>query len=428
MVFRSIQDVEHALLPYYEVVSKTTGQGITVDRMVRLMAHLGNPEKSLRVVHIAGTSGKTSTTQYIAALLHTNGQKVGHTVSPHVLNLTERVQIDGSPLDEQAFCAYMSEFLELVRDAPDMPSWFELMMGFALWTFAKERVEYAVLETGMGGLHDATNVCSRYDKLCVITDIGLDHMRWLGDTVAQIAGQKSGIIHPGNAVLMYEQGADIMRVVKFKVSQTEDSELYVQHQDLLARAYGKNLAPNMPLFQIRNWLLAYSAYRFLQNRDGFSVVDEKKIAHTQQLVLGRMQTVVFGGKTIVLDAAHNEPKMRAFVDSFRHLYGKRKVPVLLALKEHKETEVVVPILSEIVSDFIVTEFAVHQDFWQTESQKADAVAIIAEATKAKTSTERNVAKALETLLQHESKLVVVTGSIYLLGLVLRVLREKGAAV
>lgn len=408
-----MQEVENALRPYYEVAKQTTGKGITVERVARLMAHVGNPEQSLKVIHIAGTSGKTSTTSYIAALLTAAGQKVGHTVSPHISSLTERVQIDGKPLPDQKFFELLGEFLELVADAPETPSWFELIIAFALWVFAKEKVDYAVLETGMGGLHDATNVCNLPDKICVITDIGLDHTQWLGSTRVQIAGQKAGIIHPGNVVLMYEQSPEIMQVVKFKTNQTKRAELYVQHQDLLANVYGHDIDADLPLYQHRNWLLAYATYRYLVRRDGLPLLATEALKHTQTIVPGRMESVRVGNKTVILDGAHNAPKMQAFIDSFQGRYGKRKVPVLLALKKDKEEADIGPIIAKISSQIIITAFHGSQD-WPVEAQDPEHLAEAMSNFVEDVRVTGNATDGLHELLAKDDDLVVVTGSFYLL--------------
>ena len=413
MMLHTMQEAKKALEPFYEVAKQTTGKGITVERVARLMAHLGNPEAHLKVVHIAGTSGKTSTTSYIAALLHATGKKVGHTISPHVSSLTERVQINGRPLEERQFLTLLGEFLELVKTAPETPSWFELIIAFALWVFAQENVDYAVIETGMGGLHDATNVCKLPDKVCVITDIGLDHTEWLGTTLAQIAGQKAGIIHPGNVVFMYEQSPEIMQVVKFKTNQTKKSELYVQHESILADIYGRPFDDNVPLYQRRNWLLAYAVYRFLVRRDTLPLLSDDNLRLTQISVTGRMERLQLQDKTIILDGAHNTPKMRAFVDSFKAMYGDRKVPVLIALKNDKEEAAVGPIIGEISSEIIVTAFRGSQD-WPVHAHDPIYLASILGEYVSKIRVAKDSGEGFAKLLTTKSDLVVITGSLYLL--------------
>ena len=415
MKLASIDELQEKLTPYYAVAAETTGKDLTVGRMERLLAHLGNPERKYRVIHIAGTSGKTSTTYFTANLLKTTGKKIGHTVSPHIESITERVQVDGAPLPENQFLAYMGDFLERLQTAPETPSWFECMMAFAMWVFAQEKVDYAVIETGMGGLHDATNVCTAASKLCIITDIGLDHQKFLGNSLLAIATQKAGIIHEGNVVLMYEQADDAVKAVRFKVSQTEGAELYLQQQTRLQAAYGGDFPPHMPEFQKRNWLLAYAAYRYIASRDTLMLADLAALTGTQQLqVPGRMERVRKGSKMVVLDGAHNVAKMTAFVDSFIHEYGDRKVPVLLALKKDKDFESMIPILARIASRLIVTTFTGSQD-WPVEYITPEKIMFSPGMAKiTEVSSTWDSKKAFSELLETKDDLVVVTGSFYLI--------------
>lgn len=415
MKITSIAEAERTLTQFYEVTNQVIGQGITIDRMQRLMAHLGKPERSLRVVHVAGTSGKTSTTYYIATLLHSSGFKVGSTVSPHIDSITERVQINGKPLSNRQFCEYLGEFMEFIVDAPEKPTWFEVLVAFAFWVFAQEKVEYAVLETGLGGLQDGTNVTEHADKVCVITDIGFDHMHILGNTLGAIAAQKAGIIHDGNSALMYDQSPEVMQPVRYWVSQQEDAELYTFEQQRLEKAYKDEFVPDLPDYQKRNWLLAYAAYRFLAKRDEFVPLEGVPLQATQQTrVPGRMDKITVAGKTIIMDGAHNEQKMRAFADSFRVLYPGRKVPVLLALKRGKEAESIAPYINAIASQIIITTF----DQIQDTPNLSLAPEIIAKALKI--DNKKGVAiihdpqQAYKQFLEVVDDVGVVTGSFFLI--------------
>ncbi len=412
--FETIKEAEAALHPFYEVVLATSGKDITLGRTERLMAHIGNPEKRLRVVHIAGTSGKTSTTYYIAALIRASGQKVGHTVSPHIISITERVQINGAPLTDRQFCDYLAEFLALIDDAPETPSWFECLIAFAYWVFDKEGVDYAVMETGLGGLQDSTNVAARVDKLCVITDIGFDHMQVLGNRLGAIAHQKAGIIHDGNTALMYQQAEEIMQVVRYWVSQQEDAELLTFDQARLADAYGGAFRADLPVYQQRNWLLAFAAYRFLANRDGLKLLSQSELTMTQAAhVPGRMERVQIDCKTILMDGAHNEQKMQAFVESYEQLYPGRKVPVLLAVKEGKDIDSIAPLIARIASTVVVTKFDRGQDMPDiamepallVEKLQADGVAHVAAIDDADV--------AYKEFIKTVDDLGVVTGSFFL---------------
>ena len=414
MKITSLADVELALQDYYEVTHKVMGQNITIDRMQRLMAHVGHPERKLRIVHVAGTSGKTSVTYYTAALLHAAGSKVGYIVSPHVDSIAERVQINGEPLPADKFCAYFEEFLSNIATVAEKPTWFEVLVAFAYWVFERERVDYAVIETGMGGLEDGTNVAARRDKLCVITDIGYDHMHVLGDTLGKIAYQKAGIIHEGNIALMYTQAPEIMQVVRYWVSQQEDAELLTFEQDRLATAYGDKFPGTMPAYQKRNWLLAFAAYKYLAKRDDLPNITATQLQKTQGLqVPGRMDARKVGEKTIIMDGAHNGQKMTAFWQSFTELYKGVKPTVLFALKQGKEIADIAPLLAQHASEVMVTTFSKTQDLPIASMEPSEITSVLqAHGVKYRVCADQDEAYA--AFCEVTKEVGVITGSFFLI--------------
>src|SRR5581483_2006875 len=311
-----------ALQTYYDVPGSNT---YTLDRMRALMAYLGNPQDRLKVVHIAGTSGKGSTAYYVTSLLHEMGAaKVGLHVSPHVNEVNERLQINGIPVPEADFCRSLRAFLDVVQNSGVMPSYFELMVAFAYYEFDRRQVDYAVIEVGLGGLLDSTNVISREDKVCIITDIGLDHTRVLGNTLSLIAAQKAGIIQQQNTVFTYQQSEEVMRAIR-TVCDGQQGILRVIVPQVTPYA---GMAA-LPLFQQRNMYLALQAAQHVCKRDGLSPVGEEQIAHAAQVYIpGRMDVVYSQGKTIIFDGAHNEQKMRVLLASVRAAFPGQDIAVL----------------------------------------------------------------------------------------------------
>ncbi len=414
MKIASLAEVEVALLPYNEVSAKTTGQHITLARTEQLMEHVGNPEKRLRVVHIAGTSGKTSTTYYISSLLTAAGGKVGSTISPYVDTMNERIQINGQPLFEEKFCEYFDEFIDLLANVSETPTRFEVLIAFAYWVFAREKVDYAVVETGMGGLDDSTNVASRSDKLCLITDIGMDHMQTLGNTVEKIAYQKVGIVHAGNTTLMYDQAPAIMQVVRYWVSQQDDAELLTFEQPRLEQAYGGDFVAGMPGYQKRNWLLAFAAYKWLSNRDKLPSLSATELQKTQELqVPARMDIRTVGGKAIIMDGAHNGQKMTAFWESFVAQYPETRPTVLCALKQGKEIADISPLLRRHADEVIVTTYTKTQDL-PIGATKPGEIASVLRANGVKCRVVTDPQKAYATLLRATHDVGVITGSFFLI--------------
>ncbi len=414
MKIRSINEAELALRPYVPLVSQLTGRDTTLARIRPLMQFLGNPQERLKVLHIAGTSGKTSTAYYTAGLIYVTGKTVGLTVSPHVDSIKERVQINGRQLSDDEFCYELTVFLENVQASKITPSYFELLYAFALWEFDRKAVDYAVVETGMGGIFDATNIAERADKLCIITDIGFDHMHILGHTLPEIAAQKIGIVHPGNTVFMYRQSDEVMAVVQRWVTD-HDATLHLigSKSDELTTEITN---PKMPDYQRRNWLLAHFAYNFIANRDNLPRMTSEALAKTQMLqVPGRMDVSYIGGKTVIMDGAHNAQKMTSFIESFSKLYPDEKPVVLLALKQGKEYKDVVPQLAKIAGRVILTTFATSQDL-PVRSLTPETLEILFKKVRPelRVAVLPDLAQAYRAFLASSETHGIITGSFYLL--------------
>ncbi|MBC7546898.1 hypothetical protein H7171_04105 [Candidatus Saccharibacteria bacterium] len=405
MKIRNLQEATAALQIYVPLIA-LTGTNTTLERIIPLMTALGNPEKRLRVVHIAGTSGKTSTAYYMAALLQAAGQKVGLTVSPHIDSVTERVQINGRPIADEVFCAELELFLGVVETLIEPPSYFELLYAFAIWEFGRQQVDYAVVETGLGGLHDATNVITNPNKFCIITDIGYDHMHILGTTLPKIALQKIGIVHAGNDVLTYPQSDDVMAVFEDWIRR-QPAKLYTASSPKIVGAM-------MPQYQQRNWQLAYQAFKKIALRDGLSMLPKSALDASKLLQIpGRMEIIAIGSATVVMDGAHNQQKMEAFVASFRAKFPSVRPTILLSLKAGKEYALVVPLLATITDQIIVTGFGGSQD---TPVHSMDTAELAKACLRAGVTVVLEItdhATAIKQLVA-QSKICVVTGSFYLL--------------
>lgn len=410
---RNFAEAETVLARYIPQVRELLGKDITLARMMPLMKLLGNPEKRLKIVHVAGTSGKTSTCYYIANLLGKSGKKVGLTVSPHIDSIAERVQINGQPISETEFCDGLSEFLEIIKNADPTPTYFELLIAFAYWYFAKVGVDYAVIETGLGGLHDATNLPVGPDKICVITDIGIDHTHVLGNTLREIAGQKAGIIHSGNRIFMYQQSP----VVEIFENQATEKHAILNVLSNVEEQ-GGDAWNQLPQYQKRNWYLAKKVYDHITASDSLPSLSQQQIESSMQTqIIGRMDTKQVGDKTVIMDGAHNEQKIQAFVSSFQKLYPTQKAAILLSLKEGKEYEAVLPLLKPICSQLIITTFDTMKDL---PLHSIDPNILATAATNAGFTNIQiisNTKDAYTELLQTSDALLLVTGSFYLISVV-----------
>lgn len=411
MKLQSLAQAEEILAGYRPAVKEFLGKDMTLDRMKPLMDVLGNPQDKLRVIHVAGTSGKTSTSEYIAHMLRLNGSTVGLTASPHVNSLLERVQVNDKVISEHVFCEELSGFLERIKDVAPQPSYYELLVAFAYYYFAKIAVDFAVIETGLGGLQDGTNIAQGKDKLCVITDIGYDHMKVLGDTLSKISAQKAGIIHPGNYVIMFRQAPEIMEVFR-----SHCHNVGAQLQEVRPELINEFIFDaQMPLYQRRNWTLAWSAYQRLANVYNLPVLQGDAIEQSRQLTIpGRMEIVRQSDQTLIFDGAHNSQKMTAFIASFQELYPRVRPVVLLSVRDRKDFTDLVEQLLDIAEEIILTSFHVVQDIEHRNARLDEIAQFCEQRGFHDVIIEPDQHQAYLDLMQAHGSTKVITGSFYLI--------------
>jgi len=402
----TLQQAEEYLLGYSPL--KPDGETYTLGRMRQLMALLGNPQDELKVIHIAGTSGKTSTAYFIRALLEQAGQKTGLTVSPHVISIADRVQISGRPLPDAVFVAYLQEFLSVIENWPQLkPTYFELMIAFAYWVFHQEKVDYAVVETGLGGLLDATNVVARRDKVCVLTPIGLDHTQVLGETIKAIAGQKAGIIQPQNAVFSAAQIPDATVVFQAACHQQSASLEFVTGEP-------KNVAVRLPEFQYQNWHLARTVFEHVQRRDCLAELtpDQEREA-TQSTPPGRFEQYRIGGTTVIVDGAHNPQKLEALIRSLPE--NAKQTVWLAAISEAPEQKITncLAVIARATHDVVWTDFVVGQDIKARRS--ADSSQLVEKARRhgIHSIAAPDPEAALRHCLDKKPGYLIIAGSLFL---------------
>ncbi|GAC1388040.1 MAG: folylpolyglutamate synthase/dihydrofolate synthase family protein [Candidatus Saccharimonadales bacterium] len=401
----------HRIIGQYVPVARSMRDAYTLQNMDALMEKLGNPQDAVKVIHVAGTSGKTSTAYYMASLLNQAGCKVGLTVSPHISEVNERVQINLDPLSEAVFCREFTVFIKLLNQTNIKPTYFELLVAFAYWEFARQQVDYAVVEVGLGGLLDATNVVHRADKLCIITDIGLDHTDVLGNTVGAISAQKAGIIKPSNTVFTYEQNDEIMNVIR----DVSDQQQATLHEVWPLKP--SQLPKQLVLFQRRNWYLSLMTYDYLSKKDGLLELQEKQLeASTQISIPGRMETITMGQKTVIMDGAHNAQKMEAFARSVKFKYHRPPTAILLSLVQSKNFKMRTSLeqLIGLADHIIITSFETEQDMRKKSVRPIKIAEHCIDLGFDKITIISDPKMAFQALLDRPEKLLLVTGSFYLL--------------
>lgn len=408
LVIKNFVEAHEVLHTFYNAPGTST---YTLDRMRVLMDYLGNPQDSLKVIHVAGTSGKTSTVYYAVALLEATGANVGMTVSPHVDEVNERVQINHTPLPEAAFCKALGEFTDIVEGSGVTPSYFELLVAFAYWEFARQKVDYVVVEVGLGGLLDATNVISREDKLCIITDIGLDHTNVLGSTLTEIATQKAGIIQTRNHVFAYSQSQEIDRVL-MRAAHKRQATLH-----RITAVNERYYQPSLPLFQRRNLYLAEQAVNYVLVRDGKPRLTPEQIQKAAAVhIPARMELFRLGSKTLIIDGSHNSQKLRVLAASVRIKFPDQPIAALTAFVEGQDErwQRGVDVLTTLADRLIITSFKAEQDVPKASVRPATIAAYCRAISYAAVTVSPQPEAAFAALLQQPEPILLVTGSFYLL--------------
>jgi dihydrofolate synthase / folylpolyglutamate synthase len=398
-----------------------------LDRMRELLALLGNPERRFRSIHVGGTSGKGSTATMAAAMLHAAGFKVGLHTKPHLRSVTERACIDGVAISEERFAKIIESMVPAVDEMKNgehgPPSYFELLVALAFTLFAEERVDVAVVEVGIGGRLDGTNVLS--PLVSVVTNVGMDHTDVLGGTVEEIAADKSGIIKPGipcvtaaehpGALRVIEEaaeacGAPLTRVQSVASIGSETHGAYEQRVDVKTeRGAYEFTMPLLGEFQVLN---AATAIVALERIAGALPVAPADVARAMSTIAlpGRMEFYP-SRPSLLFDVAHNAEKAEALrAGLVRHFHGKRYAFVV-AVAEGKAAREMLAAWSTLPANFIFTTFEVAH----LTSMVPHRLAITAEAAGVSARAIDDPVEALGVArrMAAADDLVVITGSTFI---------------
>jgi dihydrofolate synthase/folylpolyglutamate synthase len=415
----------------------TSTRKFHLEHMRVLAQALGHPERRFAAVLIAGTNGKGSTAATLASILRAAGYRTGLYTSPHLVRINERIRLDGEEISNAEFSEIFDRVQkisgELVAhgELPWTPSFFETLTAMAFEYFASVGVEIAVLEVGMGGKLDATNVAD--PCIAVITDIALDHQKFLGDTIAAIAGEKTGIIRHGGTVITLPQHPAANDVIGHIVLQhgarAVSAVPYIppvspgaaQQQDVARNRYrlgvlDEEITVDSPLagrHQLRNVALAIAAAVELK-QCGFPVTPqqiERGIRETRWP--GRLQFIPAhdGWPDVLLDVAHNPAGAWALRSALSERFAERRLVFVFGAMRDKAIAEMAEILFPLAERVIATRAAGHNP----RAAAPEEIAAAAARLEIKLETSPSVAAALEKIRGTKEELVVVTGSIYVVG-------------
>jgi len=328
-----------------------------LDTTLRLMEHVGNPHRNLRAIHVAGTNGKGSTCHLIAAALQAAGYRVGLYTSPHLLSLTERIRINGEPIPEKEVAAFVTlhrPFLDALQ-----PSFFETVTTLAFDYFVRQQVDIAVVEVGLGGRLDSTNVLTPI--LSVITNIGMDHTEFLGTTLPKIASEKAGIIKPSVPLVVGETHPQTMNVFLAKAQEcgilgdgleTTNCRVWFADQCGYMRSRCAREVPSCELqglYQRMNIQTAYVALQVLRNYASLAIPADAiahGFAHVCALtgLKGRWQTLRTA-PLIICDTGHNSHGLQ-YVARQLALLTNPDIYIVFGMVNDKDTDLVMTLLPD----------------------------------------------------------------------------------
>ena len=446
-------------------LAQTPSHKFDLAHMRVLLAALGHPENRFPTVLVAGTNGKGSTAATLASILQASGLKTGLYTSPHLVRINERIRLNGKPIADDDFAVLhdvvdrTAERLVGEGDLPWHPSFFETLTAMGFEYFARSRPDMVVLEVGMGGRLDATNVVE--PRLSIITDIALDHQKYLGETVAEIAREKAGIIRPGGIVVTLPQlpeandvignailnaGARAVNAVPYVPPVSPGSDTYISGQWSVANGQwqryplemmGTRILVESPLVgrhQLRNLALAIAAAVELHGQGldklGTVRVTPETIAQgiRETHWPGRFQVVPAAGDNpeYVFDVAHNPAGAWALRSTLSGAYGDagngREITIVFGVMRDKAVQEITEILFPLAGHVIVT----HAN--NPRSASPDEIRRAAARVAAGTDIEEveDVASALDRARKVAGRtgLVVVTGSIYVVGEAMRILAVR----
>ena len=388
-------------------------------------------EKDMKFIHIAGTNGKGSTTKIITNILMEAGYKVGTFISPHLVRYNERIRVNNIEITDEEISGYIEELEPKIqkynefakKEGMNPVTYFELITTMALLHYYRNNVDFVVLETGLGGLYDCTNVITM-PIASVITSIGMDHMQILGDTLEEIAFQKAGIIKPNSETVIFNQSENINKVFIDKCNQESNKLHIVKNEDINNYSYDedyqyfdfkdyKGLKINLRgKAQIRNTALSLEVIDIIKSQ-GFEVSGEAVKKGISTVVNhGRME-ILNKDPIIIFDGAHNIPAMENMMEMINMYYPDTNKRYIISILERKEFDTMLSVLSkDDKAHFILTSGNDENRFAHKETLYDCAKRYISEDRLEKKELEEALKETLE-----DKELTFVIGSFYVYGTV-----------
>lgn len=416
---------ERQTMEYLEQLS-SFGVVLGLDSIRELCRRLGNPQEQLKFLHIAGTNGKGSVSAYISTVLQCAGYRVGRYISPVIFEYRERIQVNGRMITKNAMCYGIERIKaacdEMVAEGLAHPTSFEVETALGFLYFLEKNCDIVVLETGMGGLLDATNIIQN-TITAVFASISMDHMKFLGNTLEEIAIQKAGVIKPGCAVVSTLQNSEVMEVLNRRAAELDctftvlnpgklkNVRFGLEHQRF---DYGRRKKLEISLagrYQVENAALAVEVLDVLGER-GFPVTEEHLHRGLRETQWPGRFTVIKKQPIFIADGAHNEDAAKRLAESVSFYFTNRKIIYIMGILRDKEYDKIIALTHEY-ADHIITVTSPGNPRAMSAYELAQEVAKVHPKVTAVDSLEEAV--EMSHLLAGSEGVIIAFGSLSYLG-------------
>ena len=405
----------------------------SLSRIREMLDKMGNPDRSLRFIHVGGTNGKGSVTAMLSAALQQAGYKTGMYTSPFINQFGERMQINGEMISPEEVIEILEYIKPIAESLSETPSEFDIITAMAMEFFCRHHCDIVVLEVGMGGKLDSTNIISA-PVLTVLTSIGLDHTEQLGHTIPEIAEAKAGIIKSGSSVVFYGQNEEAQAVFS-RVCREQNCPLTVPDMDLLQLgdcdldgqtfSYGRHKDLRIPLigsYQPRNAAVALESLQILQQQ-GWHISDEDIRTGFSKIKWPARFEVLCRKPVFIVDGGHNPHGINGTTDSLKHAFPGKKVVFLLGMMADKDCE-----------EMLSPTYALASEFFTAAPNNPRAIApetladIIRQHSGMKVTPCETVEAAVDQAMQAAGKdgIVCAMGSLYMAGRIRTYLKKLSA--
>lgn len=412
------------------------GSNYGLERTYKLLEHLGNPERDLKLIHIAGTNGKGSTTSMITEILMGEGYKVGMYTSPFIEEFEERIQINRNNIPKESLAILMDEIKvavdKVIEAGYNHPTEFEIITVLMLLYFKKENIDFGVIEVGLGGTLDSTNVIKPIIQ--VITSISFDHTNLLGNTLEKIAREKAGIIKKGIPTVIYPQQEEVLKVIKNKCFEM-DSELYIANNENLKfknivnldkpyqlLKYNNEIDILLPLLgehQIINLSVAMQAIEVLNNKNIIDISIANIVKSIKNVSWKGRLEVLSNNPYVVIDGAHNIQGIKTLSRNIKKYFKYENLYLILGILADKDVEEMIKIITPMAKKvYSVTPNSIRGEL--AESLK-DEVSKFNKNCKAFDKYEEAYLEALNDAF--EKDLILASGSLYMIGDMRKIIRK-----